>query len=108
MLILVPATIKDDPDLKNDWHWTSDQGKPFWVSGCLVQPINLSLSTKEPGNPYYLFESSTLMTTGSSILEWLTEHAVSVPSINKSETFPLLSWHLQCTAEGNTDTQTYS
>jgi hypothetical protein len=88
MLILVPATIEDDPDLKNDWRWTGNRGKPFRVSGCLVQPINPSLSTKEPGNPYYLFESSTLMATGSSILERLTEHAVSVPSIKKSETFP--------------------
>jgi hypothetical protein len=88
MLILVPATIEDDPDLKNDWCWTGIRGKPFRVSGCLVQPINPSLSTKEPGNPYYLFESDTLMATGSSILEQVTEHAVSVPSIKKSETFP--------------------
>jgi hypothetical protein len=88
MLTLVPATIEDDPDLKNDWRWSGKREKPFRVSGCLVQPINPSVSTKELGNPYYLFESSVLMATGSSILERLTEHAVSVPNVKKSETFP--------------------
>ena len=88
MLTLVPATTEDDPDLKNDWRWTGKRGSPLRVPGCLVQPINPSVSTKELGNPYYLFESSVLMATGSSILERLTEHAVSVPSVKKSETFP--------------------
>lgn len=89
MLILVPASVDDDPDLKNDWRWSGKRGHTFCVSGLLVQPINPAISTKVPGEPFYLFESSVLMAIGSSILErFEQDHAVTVPDIKKSETFP--------------------
>jgi hypothetical protein len=59
------------------------------VSGCLVQPINPSISTKVPGNPFYLFESSVLIAIGRSIFEHLgRNHGVLVPDIKGSEAFP--------------------
>jgi hypothetical protein len=89
MLCLVPATAEDDPDLKNDWRWSGKRGEWFRVSGCLVQPINPSISTKIIGHPFYLFESSALMAIGHSILERVEQdHAVSVPEIKRSEIFP--------------------
>ena len=92
MLFLVPATVEDDPDLKNDWCWSGKQGEWFRVFGCLVQPINPSISTKVIGHPFYLFESCVLMTIGCSILKCLEQelqdHAISIPDIKRTEMFP--------------------
>jgi hypothetical protein len=92
MLFLVPATVEDDPDLKNDWRWSGKRGGWFRVSGCLVQPIDPSISTKVIGHPFYLFESRVLMTIGCSILECLErelqDHAISIPDIKRTEMFP--------------------
>ncbi len=46
MLLLVPASIEDDPDLKNDWHWSGRRGTTHNVVGQLVKPINPSISTR--------------------------------------------------------------
>jgi hypothetical protein len=89
MLILVPASVNDDPELKNDWRWSGKRGSSFCVSGCLIQPINPTISTEVLGNPFYLFESGVLMAIGSSILErFEQDHAIAVPDVKRSEIFP--------------------
>jgi hypothetical protein len=89
MLFLVPASVEDDPDLKNDWRWSGKRGTSYRVAGCLIQPINPSISTKELGNPFYLFESGVLMAVGASILERLEQdHGISIPDVKKSDRFP--------------------
>lgn len=69
MLYIVPTKVDDDPDLKHDWRWSGKRGSLHRVSGRIVQPINPSLSTQEPGNPFYLFESSVLVAVGATIFE---------------------------------------
>ena len=69
MLYIVPAKVQDDPNLKNDWRWSEGRGLGLHrVPGCLIQPINPNISTQEPGNPFYVLESSVLMAIGEMIL----------------------------------------
>lgn len=89
MLDIIPATVEDAPDLKHDWRWSGTRGSSHRVSGCLVQPINPSLSTRQLGNPFYLLESSVLMTVSATILERLgSGSGIVLPDIRKSERFP--------------------
>jgi hypothetical protein len=71
LLFLVPARVEDDPDLKYDWRWSGGRGSSHRVAGCIVQPINPSVSTRVTGNLFYLFESSVLMAVGAMIFERL-------------------------------------
>ena len=52
MLEVIPASVEDDPNLKHDWQWLGKWGSSHRVSGCLIQPINPSLSTQQLGNPF--------------------------------------------------------
>lgn len=89
MLYVVPAKVQDDPDLKHDWRWSGKRGFLHRVSGCLIQPINPSLSTREPGNPFYLFESSVLMAIAATILGKLEPgNGNLLPEVKESDRFP--------------------
>jgi hypothetical protein len=90
MLYIVPTKVQDDPDLKNDWRWSGGRGLgSHRVPGCLIQPINPSLSTREPGNPFYLFESRVLMAIGDTILGKLEPgNGNLLPEVKESEWFP--------------------
>jgi hypothetical protein len=85
----VPATINDDPELKHDWHWSGKHGGSHCVSGCLVEPINPTISTRDAGRPFYLFESSVLMALGLTILECIcSEDGHLLLVIHRSDFFP--------------------
>ncbi|KAF8148643.1 hypothetical protein B0H34DRAFT_668291, partial [Crassisporium funariophilum] len=90
LLHLVPATIEDTPDLKHDWKWSFRRLSTIEkVPGVLIQPINPDVSTRLPNRPYYLCESSFLLTTGASLLEQTTAVGnVPVPEIKPSSDFP--------------------
>lgn len=89
MLFLIPATREDDPSLKNDWCWSLRRGSSHRISGCLVEPINPPVCTRNLFKPFYLFESGVLMALGSSILERLTHEAGRlVPEVVHSDSFP--------------------
>lgn len=91
MLYIVPAKVQDDPNLKNDWRWSGGCGLgSHRVPGCLIQPINPNVSTQEPGNPFYVFESSVLMAIGEMILGKLESGNgnLVIPEVKESEWFP--------------------
>lgn len=91
LLYLIPATIEDDPDLKNDWHWSTKRGSTYRVPGRLVEPVNPDLCTKTPCKPFYLFDSQTLRAIGSLLLERLTrEDGKHIPEVEHSPSFPYL------------------
>jgi hypothetical protein len=89
MLYVVPAKVQDDPDLKHDWQRSGKRGLSHRVSERIIQPINPSLSTREPGNPFYLFESSVLMAIGATILGKLEPgNGNLLPEVKESDRFP--------------------
>jgi hypothetical protein len=89
MLYVIPAGIEDDPDFKHDWRWSGKHGSSHRVAGCLVQPINPSLSTRELGNPFYLFESSVLMAVSATIFERVRSgNGTVLPEVRRSDKFP--------------------
>jgi hypothetical protein len=89
ILDVIPASIEDDPDFKHDWRWSGMRGSLHRASGCLVQPINPSLSTRELGNPFYLFESSVLMAISATIFERLgSGNGTVLPEARRSDKFP--------------------
>ncbi|KAF8229959.1 hypothetical protein L208DRAFT_1284116 [Tricholoma matsutake] len=86
MLFLISATSKDDAELRNDWCWAGKQGTLYHVTSSLVQSMNPSISTKQPGNPFYQFKSSVLRAIGALILELFEQaHSISIPNIKKSD-----------------------
>ena len=89
MLEVIPASVEDDPNLKHDWRWSGKRGSSHRVSGCLIQPINPSLSTQQLGNPFYLFESTVLIAVSATIFEQLqSRHGIVIPEVRKSDSFP--------------------
>lgn len=91
LLYLIPATIGDDPDLKNDWRWSTKRGSTYRVPGRLVEPVNPDLCTKTPCKPFYLFDSQTLWAIGLLLLERLTrEDGKHIPEVECSPSFPYL------------------
>lgn len=94
LLYLVPATVDDDPELKNDWRWLHQRGSSFRIPGRLVEPLNPDISTRQPGRPFYLFDSKTLQAIGSLLLERLTANdGKSIPEIPLSMNFPYREEH---------------
>jgi hypothetical protein len=89
MLKLIPATSDDDPDLKYDWRTCSMQELTFSVPGRLIQPIDPAVSTKTPGDPFYLLESSVLLAFSASLFERLTMKDLKViPKVKLTREFP--------------------
>jgi hypothetical protein len=61
----------------------------FVVPGNLIQPINPVFSTREPGNPFYLFDSTSLMALGSCLLDRFSRIDVqAIPTTNITQEFP--------------------
>jgi hypothetical protein len=89
ILFLISATVEDDPEEKNDWHWTRKWGLSHHVTGQLVEMLSPAICTRDPGKPFYLFESDILMAIGSSLLEHLTsESAKRLAEVKRSNDFP--------------------
>ncbi|KAJ7800018.1 hypothetical protein B0H13DRAFT_1673161, partial [Mycena leptocephala] len=66
---LVRATTDDDPAERHDWRWSREMDGPILrVPGCLVQPLNPTLSSRGD-KPTYLFESSELLIVAATIHE---------------------------------------
>ena len=68
-----------------------ESGDPYvhQVSGHIIQPINPSLSTQEPGNSFYLFESSVLVAVGATLFERLESGIGNLlPEIRRTDRFP--------------------
>ncbi|KDR66758.1 hypothetical protein GALMADRAFT_1359327 [Galerina marginata CBS 339.88] len=89
ILYLIPASIEDDPELKNDWRWSTKRGSSYRVPGRLVEPLNPDISTRTAGRPVYLFDSQTLRAIGSLLLERVTrEDGKNIPEEERSPCFP--------------------
>lgn len=86
---LVRTTMDDDPSAENDWRSSSFLSTIIKAPGMLVQPINPAISTRVPGQPFFLYDSSTLMALGASLHDQLTTvHLKTVPHITRSPEFP--------------------
>lgn len=89
LLYLVPATVEDDPQEKNDWRWLHQRGPSYRVPGRLTEPLNPDVSTRQAGRPFYLFDSKTLQAIGSLLLERLSANdGKSIPQTPLSMNFP--------------------
>ncbi|KAJ7114226.1 hypothetical protein C8R44DRAFT_984314 [Mycena epipterygia] len=72
LLKIIPATTIDDISNKHDWKSAGLLGQTLKVFGCLIQPLDPSLSTAQIGCPNYLFESAALRILTASLFEQLT------------------------------------
>lgn len=89
ILRVIPATPEDDPTLKNDWVSGGLVRTVLSAPGRLVLPIDPLLSTRVPGKPCYLFESTVLCAFGARLLDLVTIHLSRlVPKVNATESFP--------------------
>ena len=89
ILRLVPATSVDDPSLKNDWQSDTLIRQVLSAPGRLVLPLNPTLLTCIPGQPYYLFESNTLRLFAARLLDLVTLHLnKSIPKFMPTDGFP--------------------
>ncbi|KAF9455979.1 hypothetical protein BDZ94DRAFT_1302808 [Collybia nuda] len=89
VLGIVPATNVDDPELTHDWRSCAISERTFSVPGRLIQPINPAVSTRIPGNPYYLFESGVLLSHAANAIEQLAVRDVKlVPKVPPSSDLP--------------------
>ncbi|KAJ7193500.1 hypothetical protein GGX14DRAFT_378862 [Mycena pura] len=89
ILRVIPATADDDPTLKNDWVSGSSVRTVLASPGRLVLPIDPTLSTRIPGKPCYLFESSVLRAFGARLMDSITPHANRlIPKFTPTEHFP--------------------
>ncbi|KAJ7464012.1 hypothetical protein FB451DRAFT_1492107 [Mycena latifolia] len=62
ILRLGTTTIDDDPSHNHDWRWSlSFEATCRGVPGVLIQPLNPTVSNRNPGKPTYLFASEELI-----------------------------------------------
>ncbi|KAJ7793160.1 hypothetical protein B0H14DRAFT_2393771, partial [Mycena olivaceomarginata] len=90
IMTLVRTTVDIDPTEKHDWCWSQAMDRAFNdVPGRLVQPLNPTLSIRNPTKPTYLFESSELMAFGVTLLERLSPEDIKhLPKTARTEGFP--------------------
>jgi hypothetical protein len=90
IMTLVRTTVDIDPTEKHDWCWSQAMDRAFNdVPGRLVQPLNPTLSIRNPTKPTYLFESSELMAFGVTLLERLSPEDIKhLPKTACTEGFP--------------------
>ncbi|KAJ6591766.1 hypothetical protein DFH09DRAFT_1073628 [Mycena vulgaris] len=89
ILRLVPATSEDDPNGKHDWCSTGVLREVLSTHGRLVLPVDPSLFTRIPGQPYYLFKSSVLRAFGAQLLdEVMLSLTKNIPNFTPSSNFP--------------------
>ncbi|KAJ7573003.1 hypothetical protein C8J56DRAFT_1133363 [Mycena floridula] len=83
---LIGTTQSDDPGLRNDWRTSRlCPDLLFTVPGSLIEPINPTISTRDPLKPFYLFTSSTLMAFGASFLDRFTSNDFrTLPTMTKA------------------------
>lgn len=86
---LIRATVDDDPSKKNDWRSSLFLSPTFKVPGSLIQPINPAISTRTPGRPCFIFDSSSLMALTASLHDQLTQvQSRNVPHITRTHEYP--------------------
>ncbi|KAI0258075.1 hypothetical protein BC834DRAFT_801297, partial [Gloeopeniophorella convolvens] len=88
-LSLLPTSTEDDVSSKHDWRSSHLLPITLTAPGILIQPINPKLVSNSLRPPYFLFDSSTLVTLASSLHDRVSEaHRRSVPSVKGDERFP--------------------
>lgn len=89
LLGLVPATTIDDPELRNDWRTFKIKEATLSTPGRLILPINPTISTRSPTNPFYLLESRALLAFASDIFGRLTPKDLkAIPKLSPTKEFP--------------------
>ncbi|KAJ7203017.1 hypothetical protein GGX14DRAFT_306760, partial [Mycena pura] len=91
LLTLVPATTEDDPSLKHDWRSGALLRDVRVTPGRLVIPVDPALSTRVPGKPYFLFESSVLRSFAAQLLDDVTLQVQlnkKIPKCDANPRFP--------------------
>ncbi|KAI0259272.1 hypothetical protein BC834DRAFT_926295 [Gloeopeniophorella convolvens] len=90
VLLILPASVEEDPSLKHDWSSSSLAPMSFTVSGILIQPINPTLVPGPSGSHLFLFESSVLIALASSLHDRILDnHLRNVPTVKVgSDQFP--------------------
>ncbi|KAK7022473.1 hypothetical protein R3P38DRAFT_2533277, partial [Favolaschia claudopus] len=91
---LLSTDSEDDPAGQLDWKWSLrfDSKSIRDVPGCLVYPLNPTISNRVPGKPTYLFSSEVLVTVAASIHSQLNGSVnTTPPTVQRSETFPYRS-----------------
>ncbi|KAI0259910.1 hypothetical protein BC834DRAFT_926047 [Gloeopeniophorella convolvens] len=88
-LSLLPTSTEDNVSSKHDWRSSHLLPITLTAPGILIQPINPKLVSNSLRPPYFLFDSSTLVTLASSLHDRVSEaHRRSVPSVKGDERFP--------------------
>jgi hypothetical protein len=94
-LVCTPPNDSDDPADgtadKSNWKTSSLLPLKFKVPGKLIQPINPSLSipSKSPHTPFYLFDMPTLIALMSSLRDRLNKPQLkSIPHTAQTDRFP--------------------
>ncbi|KAF8144618.1 hypothetical protein K438DRAFT_2101594 [Mycena galopus ATCC 62051] len=89
ILCLVSATHEDAPEGKNDWRSSGVVRQVLSTPGRLVLPVDPALSTRIPGKPYWLFESSVLRALGAQLHDEVTVGLNShIPKCAPTPSFP--------------------
>lgn len=86
---LTRTTVDDDPTKDNDWRSSLFLSATVRVPGLFVQPINPTVSTRNPGNPCFLFDSDSLMALTASLHDRFTDVQLrAIPHIARTAEYP--------------------
>jgi len=89
MLGLQPATLGNDSEGRNDWRTYTMNEHSYTVPGRLVQSINPMTSKIPLTMPFYLLQSTVLVTLTASLFQSLTVSDLkSVPKFMPSKEYP--------------------
>jgi hypothetical protein len=89
VLGLIPTTSDDGAEPKHDWRSCAIPERSFTVPGRFVQSINPDISTRNPGKPFYLLESSVLIALSATLFERLSAPELKLlPKITASREVP--------------------
>ncbi|KAJ7177628.1 hypothetical protein C8R46DRAFT_1029251 [Mycena filopes] len=91
IMCLARTNTDDDPTQRHDWLWSREMdGSSLRAPGCLVQPLNPTLSTRGV-KPTYLFDTSELLIVAASLHEQILPRARSarqIPVVKQPKQFP--------------------
>ncbi|KAI0283767.1 hypothetical protein BC826DRAFT_920313 [Russula brevipes] len=88
-LHLVLASYSDDPDGTNNWRTSNLFSLTAKVPGVLVQPINPVVTSHNPCDTFFLFESSVLMAIAANLQDQVARgHRRAIPHVKASDHFP--------------------
>ena len=89
MLGLRPATLADDPDGRHDWRTYMMPERSFTVPGRLIQSVNPTTSKTHLSIPFYLLQSTVLVTLAASLFQSLSVSDFKmVPKLAPTQEYP--------------------